>query len=102
MGKQTIYVVDVRNEGTSPCTNVLMESAIPENMEFVSATGPTPHKFEAGKVRFGPVPILQPGDKVTYKIVCRATKGGCAVHSATVKFDQFTQAIRVEEGTSIY
>jgi uncharacterized repeat protein (TIGR01451 family) len=102
VGKQTMYVVDVRNEGTSPCTNVLLESAIPENMEFVSATGPGPHKFEAGTVRFEPVPIMQPGDKVTYKIVCKATKAGCAVHSATVKFDQFIRAIRVEEGTSIY
>lgn len=104
IGKQTIYVIDCRNEGTSPCTNILMRNAIPPEMEFIEAEGSTSHKWdEAGhQVIFEAFPILQPGDKLTFKIRCKAIKSGSAKNRAIMKYDQFDQEIINEEGTSVY
>jgi len=104
VGKQTIYVIEARNEGTSPCTNVAVESKIPKEMEFVSAEGPYGDSLEhkAGLTRFETVPILQPGEKLTYKVVSKCIKAGSAKHTAILTFDQFEQPIMDEEGTSCY
>ncbi len=102
IGKQTIYVIEAQNEGTSPCTNVTLESKIPKEMEFVSAEGPEDFKHNAGLIHFEPFPILHPGEKLTYKVVCKALKAGSAKHTATLTFDQFEQPLIDEEGTSCY
>lgn len=102
VGKQTIYVVETRNEGTSHCTNVVMKSRLPEEMEFISANGPTPFKVDGLLITFEAYPILPPGEKLTYKVVCKATKPGSAKHAAILKYDQFDKEITDEEGTSVY
>ena len=102
VGKQTIYVIECRNEGTSPCTNVIMANHLDDEMEFLSASGPVTFKVKGNDVLFDPVPILQPGEKLIYKIVCKAVKEGSAKNTATLRYDQFTKPIIDEEGTSIY
>jgi len=103
VGKKTIYVIETRNEGTSPCTGVSITSIVPEEMELVKCEGPgVPCKFEKGQVLFDAVPSLAPGERLTYKIHCRAIKPGSAKHKAILKYDQFTTWIMNEEGTSIY
>jgi uncharacterized repeat protein (TIGR01451 family) len=102
VGKQTVYVIDLRNEGTSPCTNVKLEDEIDDEMEFISAKAPVSHKAEGNKVVFEPVPILQPGEKVRYEITVKAVKEGSAKNRAIVQYDQFTKKIISEEGTSVF
>lgn len=102
VGKQTIYVIEVRNEGTSPCTNVVLIDTVDDEMEFISASGPVPYKAEGNKITFEPAPILQPGEKLTYRIVCKAVKEGSAKNNAQLKYDQFEKYIIDEEGTSVY
>ncbi len=102
LGKQTIYVIEARNEGTADCTNVKFEDLIPEEMECVSAQGPTNFKAEGRTIRFEPVPKLAPGDKLVFRIVCRATKEGSAKNRAQIAYDQFETPIVNEEGTSCY
>jgi uncharacterized repeat protein (TIGR01451 family) len=103
VGKTTIYVIEVRNEGTAPCTGIEMTSVVPEGMEFVKADGPgVSWKFEKGQVVFDTVPILTPGQKLVYKIQCKALKPGSAKHRAILKYDQFATSIVDEEGTSLY
>lgn len=102
VGSQTIYVIEVRNEGTSPCTSVKLVGKIPEEMEFVSAEGPTPYKLEAGTVYFEDVAIVQPAGRLVYKIVCKAVKAGSAKNTATLRFAQFEKEIIDEEGTSVF
>ncbi|BBM87176.1 hypothetical protein UABAM_05579 [Candidatus Uabimicrobium amorphum] len=104
LGQQTIYVVTVRNEGTSAITNVTLRNSIPQQMEFIKAEGPSNFTFYAnsGKLESHSVAILQPGEKLTYKIVCKAIKEGSAKNTARVKYDQFNKEIIDEEGTSLY
>jgi len=103
VGKTTIYVIETRNEGTSPCTGISVTSIIPEEMEFVRCEGPgVSCKYENRQLLFDTVPVLEPGKKLVYKIHCRAIKPGSAKHAAILKYDQFTKSIINEEGTSIY
>lgn len=103
VGKTTVYVIEARNEGTGPCTGVNMTSIIPEELEFLKAEGPgASWKYEKGQVLFDTVPFLAPGEKLIYRIYCRAIKPGSAKHKAILKYDQFTTSIIDEEGTSLY
>lgn len=104
VGQQTIYVIAANNEGTSACTNVTLVDNIPEEMEFVKAEGPTEFEFDekTGRVTFSPVAILQPGEKLTFKIVCRAIKAGSAKNTARLNYSEFDKEIIDEEGTSVY
>ena len=104
VGQQTVYVITARNEGTSACTNVVLEDVIPEEMEFVKAEGPGEFEFDetSHSVKFAPVAILQPGDKLTFKVVCRAIAEGSAKNTARLKYAEFNKIIIDEEGTSVY
>jgi uncharacterized repeat protein (TIGR01451 family) len=102
VGKQTTYVVETRNEGTSPCTNIKIESKIPEQMEFVSAAADVSFKNKGNTFTFDAAPILQPGEKLVYKVVCRVIKSGSARHAAMLTYDEFDKPIMDEESTSCY
>lgn len=104
VGKETIYVVEIRNEGTSDCTGVKIKSAIPAEMELIKADGPTSYKLDdkTKEVVFEPVALLHPGEKRTYKMTCKTVNAGSAKHTATLTYDQFERPIIDEEGTSCY
>ncbi len=101
VGKQTIYVVEIRNEGTAPCTHILLKSKAPKGMEFVSAY-PSPYKIDGDLVIFEVVPSLLPGVTLTYKITYRALQEGSAKHTAILHYREFDKDISTEEGTIIY
>ena len=48
------------------------------------------------------VPILQPGEKPVYKVVCKVIKAGSARHAAILTYDEFDKPMIDEEGTSCY
>jgi hypothetical protein len=103
VGEQTCYVVDTRNEGIAPCTSVEMKSKIPEEMEFLEAEGTVAFKYDLlnRMVVFDSVPVLPPGDKLTYKVRCKAIQEGSAKHSAILKYKEFETEITDEEGTTV-
>jgi uncharacterized repeat protein (TIGR01451 family) len=104
VGDNTIYVVEIRNEGTSAITNVKLLNIIPKQMKLVNAQGPTSWKWleKQHSVIFDSVLSIAPGEKRTYKIVCQAVEEGSARNKAAMLYDQFDQPIIDEEGTSTY
>ncbi|MBI4833715.1 MAG: DUF11 domain-containing protein [Planctomycetes bacterium] len=104
VGYQTTYVIEMRNEGTSAFTNIILKSKIPPEMEFSNADGPSGYKLDniTGEVVFETIPILAVGDKLVYKITCKAIKAGLARHVATVIYDQFRASFTDEEETNCY
>ena len=59
VGQNTIYVVDVRNEGNVACNNVKVCIVVPEEMEFVNAKAKIPFQLEKNNVVFQTVPVLE-------------------------------------------
>jgi uncharacterized repeat protein (TIGR01451 family) len=106
IGQRTIYVVEVRNESVSECTNLRLINIIPEQMKFVSACVPCDERIKYTlvdrQVRFDTVPLLPIGEKITYRITCVAIKEGSAKNIAILHWDQFSRDITDDEGTSVY
>lgn len=102
LGKETVYVIAARNEGTSPCTNIKLENYISKKMKFVSASGPSKYTYKSGKLTFAPVPTLLPGKVLRYKVKVSALKAGFSKNIAIFQYDQFSKKLFVEESTTIY
>jgi tetratricopeptide (TPR) repeat protein len=103
VGKTTVYVTEVRNEGTSNCTVMVITARIPEQMELVKAEGPgVGYRLAGRNVVFDAVPVLPPGEKLTYKVLCRCLRQGSAKYAATLTYNEFARPITDEEGSSVY
>ncbi|WP_372364661.1 hypothetical protein [Candidatus Uabimicrobium sp. HlEnr_7] len=104
IGEKTTYVFTAKNLGSSECTKVWVINHIPQQMEFVLATGPTEYWYDPKKkvVIFAPLTIILPGQKEVYKITCKAIEAGNTKNIVKVYYDQFSRAIINEESTDIY
>ncbi len=102
VGSNTTFVIEMQNEGTLPCTNVVLANLLDSEMKFVVAEAPVKYSVAGKKIKFDPIPILEPGEKVTYKITCTAIEEGSSKNTASVKYDEFSQELLDQEGTSVY
>jgi uncharacterized repeat protein (TIGR01451 family) len=102
VGSNTTFVIEIRNEGTSIVTNTVLVDLIDSKMKFIAAEGPVEHSVDGKKVKFEPIPLLEPGEKATYKITCTAIEKGASENTASLKYDQFSKELLDQEGTSIY
>ena len=98
VGQTTTQMIEVRNEGTAMCTNIVARIVVTPELEISSAVGPWGEtaKSEGGEVRFEASPILAPGEKLIYRLVCRAVKEGPAKRTLTLTHDESPQPI-IEE-----
>ena len=82
----------------------------PEQMEVVSAKTAAGLKSvaEGNTVKFTTAPILQPGEKITYRIVCKVMDVNQVLDldlrtgMAFLRYDQSTELFGDKEGTSIF
>ena len=84
---QTTYVIEILNEGTVPAHNLQLENQLSNSMEYVDISALQEHKLHEKKVIFEPVPELNPGGKLKYKITAKPQAAGCFSNTATVIFD---------------
>lgn len=98
VGQTTTQTIEVRNEGTAMCTNIVARVVVTPELELSSAVGPWGEtvKTEGGEVSFEASPILAPGQKLTYRLVYRAVKEGPAKRTLTLTHDESPQPI-IEE-----
>ncbi len=102
VGKTTTYVITVTNQGTAPDTNIQVIATIPDQAEYVSATGATPPKAEGQKVTFSAVAKLEPKQKVEWRLIVRAKKPGDVRFALEMNSDQLTSPVRETEATKLY
>jgi hypothetical protein len=75
---------------------------IPSEMVFVSADGPTAFTVKGQGVLFAPLTELKPTGTVEIHIKVKATAAGSAVFNATMRWDEFKEAIVNQEGTTVF
>jgi len=104
IGGTETYVIEVTNQGTIPDTNVVIECTLPPEEDFVSAQGPNGTQFtSSGKtVKFNAVPSIAPKDRITYKVVVRATGKGDVRFATKLTSDQLETSVNETESTHIY
>lgn len=76
VGEETVYEVQVKNQGSAESINVRVRAMLPEQMTFVSADGDSPVRSEGGQLEFAPLDRLAPGDVATWRITALAEAPG--------------------------
>jgi uncharacterized repeat protein (TIGR01451 family) len=102
IGKTTQYEVRVKNQGSAPDTNVVLQAKIPAELEFVEARGETRAEAPDGHlVRFATVKELGAGDEVRWRIDARAVRSGQAQFEVEVRSAGNPEPVIEREPTTV-
>jgi len=100
---QTTYAIRVMNQGALEATDVQVFATLPEQMQFVSARGPTAYKSEAQQVVFDALPTVAPKKEVRYEITVKALRAGDVRFKVDLTAKQLPAGpVHREESTTIY
>jgi len=102
IGRETIYDVQVRNEGSMEARNVGLSLELPPGMELVNVEGPSQHLEESGLVVFKALPALPAGKSLTFRIHVKGTQEGNQRVRARLTSDSVQEPLTTEELTKFY
>jgi len=102
VGAQTTYLVTVTNQGSAVDTNIRITATLPDEQSYVNAAGPTQATVDGQEVTFGPLPLLEPKAKATYRIVVKGENPGDVRFRVSLKSDQMSTQAMETEATRIY
>ncbi len=102
VGNRTVYEITVLNQGSKMDTNVLITAQLPEQLRFVSASGPTEAAAEGRTIRFRPLATLAPGAKAQWRVTAEAVGTGDVRFETTLETDMLTSPARETEPTRLY
>lgn len=88
VGAQTTFIVNVLNQGMAPATKVQVALTLPENVQYLSAKGPTNARQEGRQVIFEPRDALQPRAETRYEVNVKALREGEAKVRAELRAEQ--------------
>jgi uncharacterized repeat protein (TIGR01451 family) len=77
VGKETVYDIQVTNQGTSPATNLAILTRLPSQLEVTKVEGPTQHCQNGQQLIFEPL-VLQPKNTLHYLVHVKAAHSGRA------------------------
>jgi uncharacterized repeat protein (TIGR01451 family) len=99
VGKEAIYEIKVTNQGTGPCTNILIVGVPAEGTTPVTANGPTTVRVQAGQMIFDPIAKLDVKGEAVYRVRVKGTVSGDQKFRVQVSCDQIRTPISKEENT---
>jgi uncharacterized repeat protein (TIGR01451 family) len=99
VGEQTVYVIQIFNEGSAPATNARVVCELPAELEFVSAPGAS---ASGNKVTFNPIASIGARQTVELRVTVRAKAAGNTRFKTSLVTDQFTAPTEETEPTFIY
>ncbi|MEX0700859.1 MAG: hypothetical protein WD069_02075 [Planctomycetales bacterium] len=101
VGDEVPLTVLVHNEGTSNATRVGVTLDVPQELELVSAEGPTKYRQEGSRVVFEPIPELGSAAPATIQAVFRAARPGDARIRVAIQADQMQRPLVREEAALV-
>ena len=102
IGTNTTYVITATNQGSKTATNIRIACGLEDEMEFVSAVGPTEISHTNGVVVFEPLAGLPPQEKAAWRITVRALSAGDIRFKAVMNTDQLDREVMETEATHLY
>ncbi len=102
VGQQTTYRITVTNQGSAADTNIKVTCILPDEEQFVSATGATAERVNGQEITFNPVASLAPGAQASWDLVVKATGENDVRFAVEMTSDSFTRPIRETESTNLY
>lgn len=102
IGKEAVYEVRVANQGTGPCTNVVVVADLPEGSSALGATGPTTGRASGQQIAFDPIPTLGVKGDAVFRVRVKGTLPGDQRFKVRVSCDQIRTPVTKEESTRFY
>jgi uncharacterized repeat protein (TIGR01451 family) len=97
VGQRVAFRVIVRNRGTVAGTNVKIRLTIPEELELVSAKGPTRFRRQGKTLFFAPIATIAGRNQATFDVTLKARRQGDARVLIQIEADQMKRPLNREE-----
>ncbi len=98
----TTFRIRVNNQGQIPAKNVRIHVDFPTALRPTEVQGGIQHQINGQKVLVNPIPIMQPGQEITFVISAEALQAGEHRTVVSVRSDDREIAISKEESTHVY
>jgi len=105
VGNAVNYLITVKNQGTGADRDVRIVATLPDELEYVSATGPAgaeQPRVEGKKITFPPVPTLPAGEKVTWQLQAKALRPDDVRFQVELTSQSLTKPAMETEPTRLY
>jgi uncharacterized repeat protein (TIGR01451 family) len=102
VGKEALYEIKVTNQGTGPCTNVVVVAELGDGTVLGTASGPTTGKAAGNGVAFEPLAQLPVKGEAVFKVKVKGTAAGDARVRVKLSCDQIKDPVTKEENTRFY
>jgi uncharacterized repeat protein (TIGR01451 family) len=102
VGKDAVYEIKVVNQGTAPCTGVVVLAALADGTSVSGASGPTAGRGQGQQVSFDPLTTLAPKQEVIYQVRVKGAVPGDMRFRVTLSSDQMKAPVVKEESTRFY
>ncbi len=99
---ETTYEINITNQGSKAAENVRLAAALPAQMKFTSADGPTRHQLEGTNIVFEPLTRLAPKADTSYRITLRGDVPGDVRMRVQLVCDDMREPVIKEESTRVY
>ncbi|MFW6065973.1 MAG: DUF7507 domain-containing protein [Planctomycetota bacterium] len=102
VGETVTYDVTVTNQGSAVGTDIVIVCKLPDELEFVSADGPTGDTVDGQTITFDTIESLEAGGELHYNIRARGLEPGDVRFHVSLTSDQLTSPVEETEATYIY
>ena len=97
-----IYHITVKNKGTAPDQDVSVSAILPDSTTLIHAGGGTDAKSEGQNVKFDHIPVLQPGQSVTWQVEAKALRADDAQFIASMTSASLPKPVVRLESTTFF
>jgi uncharacterized repeat protein (TIGR01451 family) len=102
IGGESIYEVKVTNQGSKAASNVQLMATLPQEMQPLSADGPTRYAVQGNSVVFEGLARLAPKAETTYHLRVKGNRPGDLHVRFQLKTDEMQTPVTKEESTQVY
>lgn len=101
VGGTTTYVITATNQGSAIDTNVTIVATV-EDMTITGNSGATTGTVSGKTIRFAPLPRLEVGARVEWRVEVRTDAAGDQRFAVSMTSDQLTRPVEETEATNVY
>ncbi len=101
-GADTVYTVNVTNQGSKTASNIVVAAQLPAALQPVGGEGPTRFQIQGQQIIFQPLTRLAPKDSVVFRIQARGRAEGDHRVRVQLSSDEIRTPVIKEESTRVY
>ncbi len=102
VGKEAVYEIKLTNQGTGPCTNIVVVAELADGTTAGATTGPTNGRPNGNTIVFDALPQLPVKGEALYKVRVKGAAAGDTRFRVKLTSDQVKAPLSKEENTRFY